>query len=316
MRVVLFIAIAGAYVAVAPARLNAQSTCPEAPNRVSVILNVAATFDPLANLYTYSYTVISSPESEQEISDFAVDVFGAISDIRSPRGWIGDMAADRATVMWHAYENAPVDPNEPDDGGTLPGVYQVKPGQILGGFEFKSEFAALPVNFYAVGYVPVPTAASEEEAETMLEECPDSTGSFFDLAFVGITSGPVQLFQSSFTVRDMQAERAPSPREPTAGASTTTPRAAMDLWEPVKMPMSVVAVLSTRDFDGQQVRVGSIKVGERLLADIHGAPHVEDANVDGRLDVVIHVPSASIQSATVVTAQLVSGAQVRATRAQ
>lgn len=166
------------------------AVCPVPPNRVTVDINVSVSFDPLTELYTYSYELTNALTSEQEINDFALDFTAPISDIVSPTGWTDIFFDDRNTISWFASEAAPLGPNEPDSGGVPPGLFQIKPGSSLGGFSFKSPHPPGTMHYYAQGFVPLPTVASEEEAESLSEECPEIGGSFFDLAVTGTTLGP------------------------------------------------------------------------------------------------------------------------------
>jgi hypothetical protein len=71
-----------------------------------------------------------------------------------------------------------------------PGLSQIKPGTSLGGFSFKSPQPPGATQYYVQGFAPLPSAASEEEAETLSEQCQGAIGTFFDLAVTGTTQGP------------------------------------------------------------------------------------------------------------------------------
>ena len=295
-------------------------TCPEPPNKVLFNAVAAVVFDPVTELYTYSYTVTNSPSSGQEISDFAIDFIGRISAVRSPRGWRHRFMSDVGTtrnqgaIRWHAYENAPEDPNQPDTGGTLPGLYQIKPGQTLGGFEFKSPDPPFTINSYALGYVDVPTTSSELEAELQVENCPDTAGDFFSVAAVGVTLGPIQLFDSEFVT--LAGPPDPNTRTSAPKITGTTPQAVVEPATPEDRTVSTVILFGTPQFAGEAVKPDTLKINGQTLKDIHGEYHVEDANRDGRTDIVIHtnIREAELQGA--LTARTLAGVGIRATRRQ
>src|SRR6476469_9805892 len=164
--------------------------CPTPPNLVKVGVQANVTFDPVSKLFTFQYTVSNDATSQQEVSDVAIDFADPVSNITSPRGWTSSTFADRNTVHWKATAAAPLASGQVDVGQVPPGLFQIKPGTSLSGFSFQSPNNAGPVNTYALGFTDLGAASTEAEAETIEDTCP-GVGSFFDLAVLGSTQGPV-----------------------------------------------------------------------------------------------------------------------------
>lgn len=253
--------------AVAPAISRAQAPCPPAPNGIDIEVDATITFDPTTHLFTYRYTVASAPASQQEVADFALDFASPISSIASPEGWTSIQFAERNTRLWFASEADPLPEGEPDTGQVPPGKFQIAPGASLTGFTFQSPHGPGPVNFYARGYVGLPGGASEEEAEQLLEDCPASTGGFFDLAVTGTTEGPVDFLPVQIDVK------------PGGSPNSINPRAQGEI---------PVGVLSSATFDATSVDVASARFGPAGAPESFGRTKVEDVNGDSRADLVLH----------------------------
>lgn len=168
-----------------PARAQTPVVCPDPPNKVAVRVKGTATFDPATRLFTYEFEVFNDQTSVQEVDSFAMDFTPPISDITAPRGWAKSFFDDRTTIHWYASEAVPSPPGKPDTGQVPPGLFQIKPGTSLGGFSFKSPLPPAPMTFYVLGFALLPSAPTEEEAESLPAVCPDISGTFFDLAVTG-----------------------------------------------------------------------------------------------------------------------------------
>ncbi len=252
-----------------------DTVCPKSPNRVHVQVDPKVTFDSASRLYRYEYTLSSSPSSELEVEAFALFFSPPISQIQSPRGWssafFGDLSEnptrDPSILGWDASEHAPVDPNSEGPALLPPGLFQIKPGASLSGFSLLSPNPPGPVRYYTRGFMQLPGAEDEMEAE-FLEACPpESVGDFFETSVMGATLGPV-----SFT--PVQIDIKPG--------STDNPI------NPNAQGVIPVAILSTKDFDAGTVDPASVTFGRGQAKEIHGTGHIEDVNSDGRPDMVLH----------------------------
>ncbi|HXE91162.1 MAG TPA: hypothetical protein VNK82_09385 [Terriglobales bacterium] len=174
---------------VQPMQLAAQVRVPYIPaDRVSVTVDTNVTYDAATALYTYAYTLSSAPTSEQEAWYFALelagDVMPEIKQPTSPAGWRFGIHQDQPVVSWAATEGPPP-PDWVDEGQNVPpSPFQLKPGQTLAGFSFKSPDPPASVKFFAQGFTPIPSVTSD--ASELGEEIPDWT----EDSFTGIASGP------------------------------------------------------------------------------------------------------------------------------
>ncbi len=232
-------------------------TCPESPNRVKPRVQVAVTRDPASQLYAYHYTVTNASDSALGIDTFIVDIVDTVSVITGPPSWgdhliRGDVFGEDHpldAVEWSTTETIPIPANYVDKGGLLPPLHPIKPGEILKGFSFKSSKPPGPVKFYALGFMDLPSAASEEEAETIADECPRTVvGDLFETAYQGITQGPVNFLPVTITIRQKSLN-------------------------PKSQGVIPVAILSTADFDAATVDPLSVRFGSGQAPEIHGKGH-------------------------------------------
>lgn len=141
----------------------------EWPNKVSVSVNADVTYDATTGLFTYRYTLTSDPASVQEVSGFHLRVGGSVLNTVSPRGWKGRVNVSGDMVSWAASEpeGIVIPPGYVDDGNLLPSIYQIKPGQTLGGFSFQSPDPPQFDVFYAEGFVRIPAEGVDFEPGNM-----------------------------------------------------------------------------------------------------------------------------------------------------
>lgn len=268
--------------------------CPTAPNLVKVGVKATVTFDAAANLFTYQYTVASDATSQQEVSDIAIDFASPVSNITSPNGWTSSTFADRNTIHWKATAAAPLPPDQVDVGQVPPGLFQIKPGTSLSGFSFQSPNQAGPVNSYSLGFADLGSAATEAEAETIEDSCPQSIGGFFDLAVIGATQGPVQFIPVQIDIKPGSTPNAINPRD---------------------QGVVPVAILSSNTFDATSVDPGSVRFGPAGAAPTDSG-HVEDVNNDGIADLVFQFPTPATgivcgDTAETLTGKTLSGTAIR-----
>lgn len=246
--------------------------CPESPNRVKPQVQATVTRDPLTQLYTYRYTVTNAPDSILSIWDFIVDIVGTVSEVANPENWFDnliqgvnfDETHPLDAMGWDTTETIPIPADYVDTGGLLPPLYPIKPGETLGGFSFKSPKPPGPVKFYALGFMDLPSAASEEEAEEMSQECPrTAVGTLFETAYQGTTQGPVDFLPVTINIKQKSLN-------------------------PKSQGVIPVAILSTADFDASTVNPLSVRFGPGQAPEIHNRGHGEDANGDGKNDLVLH----------------------------
>jgi hypothetical protein len=126
----------------------------ELPNKVTVSVAADVTHDAGTGLFTYRYTLTSDPASVQNVSGFYLRVGGSVLNIESPMGWNGRMNVSGDMLHWSASkpEGIVIPPGYVDDGNLLPSIYQIKPGQTLGGFSFQSPDPPQFDVFYARGF--------------------------------------------------------------------------------------------------------------------------------------------------------------------
>jgi len=251
----------------------AQAVCPESPNRVKPQVQASVTRDSITQLYTYRYTVTNAPDSILNIGDFIVNIVGAVSDVTSPENWFDRIIQGRNfdnpphpldAVRWYTSETIPIPPDSVDTGGLDPLLYPIKPGETVSGFSFKSPKPPGPVKFYALGDMDLPSAASEEEAEEISQECPrTAVGDLFETAYQGTTQGPVDFLPVTINIK----QKSINPRS---------------------QGVIPVAILSAADFDASTIDPLSVRFGPGAAPEMHGKGHGEDANGDGKNDLVLH----------------------------
>ena len=137
--------------------VHAQS---ELKNKIAVSATPTVTYDPNTGLFTYSYLLVSGPQSVQEVDTFFVPLRGTTAlNVRSPTGWTGTInASNGGIVAWCscAEEGILAPANFVDKGQLVPSIYQIKPGHSLVGFSFQSPDPPSAGIFYASGFVQIP----------------------------------------------------------------------------------------------------------------------------------------------------------------
>jgi hypothetical protein len=148
-------------------------------------------FDPSTGLYTYSYTLASWGDSQLPIDEFRIVLRGAtVLDISSPKGWSADISRDGHYLAWCACDPAGIviPPNFVDDGRDLPSKYQIKPGQTLAGFSFRSPYPPSSGEFLANGWEPIQVEGVDFPVGTLQPVAP----SFPDDQFRGSVAAPLK----------------------------------------------------------------------------------------------------------------------------
>lgn len=251
------------------------ATCPDSPNRVIVQVTAQVLFDPASQLYTYSYTVRNDPASAQEVAMFAVEfVPPKVVNVKSPQGWDDGEFYKEYTFGWNASEVANPD-NYSDDASVPASIVQIKQGTTLSGFSFQSTKPPGPVKYYVTGYAPPSASApiSEDEAEQLVEDCPDLQKQILDLAVIGSTSGPSDAIPVTVDIKPGSDPNAINPRN---------------------QGVVPVAILGSVTFDINQVDQPSVRLGPGQAAPRKGVGHNEDVNRDGYMDLVFQFPTQDI----------------------
>lgn len=177
------------------------------PAQVNVKVDVDVRYDPYKKEYTYTYTVTNLPDAKQEVDGFEVFFYAPNYEVSSPPGWevlsgLEVLGLPEIKVVWHAvdipeeYPQGSLPPWLPpgyDPGCCPPSPHNIKPGQSLSGFSFKSKYPPGQSKFIATGWTLVPSADDPDEIEMQIER--DFGEGFIPLpsfdAFFGETLAPV-----------------------------------------------------------------------------------------------------------------------------
>lgn len=258
----------------APSAPHAAPACPPAPDRISVEVRASVVLDAASGLYTYPYSVGSAVTSSQDVDAFSVDVIRPVTAIRAPAGWVGDALEVRPRVQWDAFA-VTVEGDRSVTPGVPPSSVQIPPGGTATGFSFQSRRPPGVGAYHASGFVQIPTVsaptAAEGEllAEELAEACSLLSRPLVDQGVTGQTIVPIEA--QAIRIRVKSGER-PSPVNP--GAQGVIP----------------VAILGTAAFDVRSVDAASVRLGiDQARAIDRG--HREDADGDGRQDLVLRFPT-------------------------
>lgn len=190
----MFVEAIGPALVVCPLLFAARPECPPGPNKVTVDVTANVTYSSKTKLYTYSYTLASSPLSLQMVDSFTIELAGAVSGLTGPSGWLGRLIADGTELKWTPMEPEPLPPGVEGDGSMPPPLHGIKPGTSLGGFSFQSALPPGPRPYYVSGFAPPPGQASEEDAEAFLDRCPDFGKDYFRYSVLGSIQAPTHVF--------------------------------------------------------------------------------------------------------------------------
>ena len=179
--------------ALASALASAQG---DVRNKLTANAAATVTYDSNTGLFTYTYVLESGPQSLQEIESFYVPLRGTTAvNLRAPTGWIAFLnTSNGGMVVWCACapEGIVVPPDFVDRGQLVPSIFQVKPGQSLGGFSFQSPDPPTTGTFYAAGFAQLPI----EGVDFPPGMSPD-VPTFPDDVFAGQSSSPLRV-ESTF----------------------------------------------------------------------------------------------------------------------
>lgn len=276
-----------------------QVKCPDGPNKVIATITARVNFDAVSNLYTYEYTVTNSPDSAQEIDDFRVDFTSAISMITRPKGWTYGFPRGRPSIGWGATEVENGD-EIPENAAVPKSIVQIKQGDTLTGFSFRSPKGPGAVKYYVLGFintvfVPNPPQPDHELAmESLYEACPQLLLPTLDQAVVGLTQGPSHALAVQIDIKPGGDPNAINPRN---------------------QGVVPVAILGGSEFDVKRVNQTSVRLGTADAKPQNNKGHLEDVNGDGFLDLIFQFPTQNIRlrcfdRALVLTGTLSSGKSI------
>jgi hypothetical protein len=143
------------------AMVNAAAVCPAGPNQVT--FGVSATIVPEAvSGLRYRYIVQNFAGSLQPVESWQIEVAGLVTDVVMPQGWTAVVQQVGTSTVVHWYAVAPE-------------TSAVAPGASLDGFGFTS--AGFPADAVARAFglvAPSAPLASHDEAEALIDTCPDT----------------------------------------------------------------------------------------------------------------------------------------------
>lgn len=118
------------------------------------------------NNYRYSYSLFSSPMSEQNATDFFIIRKAFLDSIKTPLNWIGEVDNEDKKMFWFSRDS----------------LYDLLPNHRISGFTIYSKGLPSIIQFYLSGDIPIPELTEE----------PDSVenDNIFENSFKGWTIGP------------------------------------------------------------------------------------------------------------------------------
>lgn len=255
---------------IAPVPASAQQLqCPSAPNQVNATVTASISLDEASGVYTYTYSLrnpFDSAQAVEQLEVYAAAPFG----VTAPPGWAGGPAFDLPSVQWLA--TAPS--GAPDEGAPAalgPSTSNIKPGETVAGFSFRSLNPPGAVRFYVYGFAPIGFSfLTPDEYEGALEEfsvqCDNAPAA-------GATTGPIEPLAVRISVG-----------EPKSGTLTAT-------------------IHGASDFDVSQIDQASVRLGPGRAAPLKPVTRYRDVDGDKRPDVVLEF-NASVTATGCADAQV------------
>lgn len=151
----------------------------------SIVLTVTATasYDSVTKWWTYYYTVLNEPTSQNALETFAIRPLWKPVQIVAPLHWSGSYGSegDSVAVAWSVTDFGP-DPPGWNGVQLYAGPYHPQPGQSTSGFSVVSRQGPASIQYFAQGFDTLQVASEEEGV--------DSSPSTFDSGVTGTTIGP------------------------------------------------------------------------------------------------------------------------------
>ena len=168
----------------------------EKPNKIDIVVFPKVTYDQNRDIFTYIYSLTSTPKSIQEVHSFSVVTDKNYPDANSPDGWEVHKSTSPGLppmVDWTAgWGDLPEGKVVPSHGNIDPSPFNIKSGNSLTGFSFESKGLPGVTTFFSEGFVKIPDVTEEP-----VEEGPHSPRDFGRDAFKGGTVGPVAVSDTS-----------------------------------------------------------------------------------------------------------------------
>lgn len=147
--------------------VNAEILVPaQAANKVNATVSVDVTQDQSTHLYTYTYTVSNDALSEQSIDSFAIEIDEStpVVEATAPVGWSFGRHVAKNIYEFSSTEGITDEHvvTLPNGGYEIRSPYNIKPGDSLCCFVFKTFSSPTQGNAYIQGYVPTPQSTGEE----------------------------------------------------------------------------------------------------------------------------------------------------------
>jgi hypothetical protein len=138
--------------------------------------------DPVTGWWTYSYSVINEPSSQNALETFVLRPMWKPVQIVAPAHWMGSYGSegDSAAVAWSVVDFGP-DPQGWNGVQLYQGPYHPTPGQTATGFKIVSRQPPANLTFYAQGFDTLQTGGEEDVA---------SAPGVFEEGVTGTTIGP------------------------------------------------------------------------------------------------------------------------------
>jgi hypothetical protein len=138
---------------------------------IVITVEATATQDSGTGLWTYSYTVMNEPSSQNALETFLVRPMRKPVRFLSPTHWMGfyGFEGDSMAVAWGVVDFGPEQPGW--NGMQLyQGPYHPTPGQSVSGFIVVSEQPPTIVSFYAQGFDTLQWGEDELSAPGIFQE--------------------------------------------------------------------------------------------------------------------------------------------------
>lgn len=138
-------------------------------NKVKATVSVDIMQDKPTRLYTYIYTLVNTPTSEQRIDNFVfeIDASTQVVEATAPEGWSFGRYAHKNLFAFSSTEGITEEHVfiYPNGGFEIRSPYNIKPGASLCCFVFKTYSPPAMGNAYIQGYVPTPQSRGAEVDE-------------------------------------------------------------------------------------------------------------------------------------------------------
>jgi hypothetical protein len=144
-------------------------------DRVLPAINTVVTYDDVAHVWRYSYSVGNGAAAEQPIQSLGLRFNGPASQVTMPADWWGIVFVDNPSAIPGATFHAEGSDNfvsTPNGEAAAQPAAAISPGAALAGFNIVSLYPPGDARTYVQGYAPVPYLPNDFDQDTNL---PDDT---------------------------------------------------------------------------------------------------------------------------------------------